>query len=137
MMPKIVPIYAAAIALMFVILAVRVTRLRRVKRIAIGSSGDARLERAIRVHANFSEYVPLTLLLLAFVEMQGNSAWLIHFLALALVAGRLVHAYVPPGSSIFWLSRWSPGAWFMPMVCRRKKRSSQFGQSEWSQLLAS
>src|SRR5262245_9526773 len=92
-MMKIIPIYAAVLALMFVILAVRVTRLRRVKRIAIGSSGDARLERAIRVHANFSEYVPLTLLLLAFVEMQGNSAWLIHFLALALVAGRLVHAY--------------------------------------------
>jgi uncharacterized membrane protein YecN with MAPEG domain len=93
MMPKIVPIYAAAIALMFVILAVRVTRLRRVKRIAIGSGGDARLERAIRVHANFSEYVPLTLLLLAFVEMQGNPAWLIHLLALALVAGRVIHAY--------------------------------------------
>ena len=93
MMPKIVPIYAAAIALMFVILAVRVTRLRRVKRIAIGSGGDARLERAIRVHANFSEYVPLTLLLLAFVEMQGNPAWLINFLALALAAGRVIHAY--------------------------------------------
>src|SRR6266542_3293014 len=77
MMPKIVPIYAAVLALMFFILAVRVTRLRRIKRMGIGSGGDARLERAIRVHANFSEYVPLTLLLLA----------------LALVAGRVIHVY--------------------------------------------
>jgi uncharacterized protein len=45
MMPKIVPIYAAVLALMFFVLFVRVTRLRRVKRIAIGSGGDARLER--------------------------------------------------------------------------------------------
>ena len=92
MMPNIVAVYAAALALMFFVLSARVMRLRRAKRIAIGSGSDARLERAIRVHANFSEYVPLTLLLLAFVEMQGRPAWFIHLLALALIAGRVIHA---------------------------------------------
>jgi uncharacterized membrane protein YecN with MAPEG domain len=45
------------------------------------------------VHGNFAEYVPLTLLLLTFMEMQGRPSWWIHLLCLALIAGRLVHAY--------------------------------------------
>jgi hypothetical protein len=78
---------------MLIVLAVRVIRLRRDTKIAIGSGGDARLERTIRVHANFCEYVPISLLLIAFVEMQENPAWQIHSLALTFLAGRLVHAY--------------------------------------------
>ena len=54
---------------------------------------DVLLERTMRVQANFAEYVPITLLLATFMEMQGTRAWLIHLLCLALVAGRVVHAY--------------------------------------------
>ena len=60
---------------------------------AIGTRGDPLLERKMRVHANFAEYVPFALLLATFVEMQGRPGWLIHVPCLALVAGRLVHAY--------------------------------------------
>lgn len=51
------------------------------------------MERKIRVHANFAEYVPFALLLLTFVEMQGGPAWLIHLICLAFLAGRSIHAY--------------------------------------------
>ena len=54
---------------------------------------DVGLERKMRVHANFAEYVPFALLLATFVEMQGRPALLIHLLCLALVVGRVVHAY--------------------------------------------
>ena len=61
--------------------------------VAIGTRGDVHLERKMRVHANFAEYVPFALLLATFIEMQGTRAWLIHLLCLALVAGRVIHAY--------------------------------------------
>jgi uncharacterized membrane protein YecN with MAPEG domain len=47
----------------------------------------------VRAHANFAEYVPFALLLVTFVEMQNGPAWLIHLLCLALMAGRIIHAY--------------------------------------------
>jgi uncharacterized protein len=93
MAPVIVPIYAAILALIYIGLAMRVIRSRRGARIAIGTGGNTELARAIRVHGNFAEYVPLTLLLLTFMEMQGRPSWWIHLLCLALIAGRLVHAY--------------------------------------------
>ena len=93
MVPIIVPAYAGLLAFVFIVLSARVIRMRQSARIGIGPGGNSRLERLMRVHANFAEYVPLTLLLLAFVEMQGNPRWLLHGLCLALVAGRVVHAF--------------------------------------------
>jgi uncharacterized membrane protein YecN with MAPEG domain len=92
-MLTIVPIYAAILAVMFVALSIRVIALRRTSRLPLGFQGDVGLERRVRAQGNFAEYVPLALLLLAFVEMRGAPAWLLHALALVLVAGRLSHAY--------------------------------------------
>ncbi len=92
-MPPIVSGYAALLALLFVVLSVRTIRLRRQNRIAIGDAGDARMQRAIRVHANFAEYVPLALLLIFFVETDNASSWLVHVLGLVLTAGRMAHAW--------------------------------------------
>lgn len=89
----VVPTYAALLALIFVGLSVRTLRLRRRLRIGVGDGGDRVMLRAMRVHANFAEYVPLTLLLLYFVEAAGAGALWLHALCAALVAGRLIHAY--------------------------------------------
>jgi uncharacterized membrane protein YecN with MAPEG domain len=93
MVPTIVPFYAAVLAIIYIALSVRVVQARRSAKVAIGTRGYPLLERKMRVHANFAEYVPFALLLATFVEMQGRPAWLIHLLCLALLAGRLVHAY--------------------------------------------
>ena len=93
MVPLVVPAYAAVLALLYVVLALRVIRMRQSERVAIGTGGNARLERAMRVHANFAEYVPLALLLVAFLEPQGSPAWLLHALCVVLVAARVMHAY--------------------------------------------
>ena len=37
--------------------------------------------------------MPLALILVVFIEMQGWSHWLVHSLCLLLLAGRLLHAY--------------------------------------------
>jgi uncharacterized membrane protein YecN with MAPEG domain len=92
-MVRIVPVYAALLALLFCALSARVIRLRRAARVAIGAAGDKTLERAMRVQANFAEYAPLALLLLLLVEMRGGWPALVHAMAAALLLGRAVHAY--------------------------------------------
>ena len=92
-MIPIVPLYAALLAIFFVFLSVRTLRLRRKLGIAVGDGGKESLLRAARVHANFAEYVPLGLLLIYFVESRGYPQALVHALCIALVAGRLSHAF--------------------------------------------
>jgi len=93
MTPIVVPAYAAIFVLIFVLLAVNVSRLRNKHKVSIGGGGRVELERAARVHANFAEYVPFAILLLAFMEMQRQSIFIIHILAIVLLVGRLLHAY--------------------------------------------
>lgn len=90
---SITPLYAALLALLFVFLSFRIIRLRRALQVGLGDAGDKQLGRAIRVHANFAEYVPLALVLLFFVEAQPAPFWWVHLLGLLLLVGRLLHAY--------------------------------------------
>ncbi len=93
MLPSIVPAYAALLTFLYIYLSVRVMRGRQDAGVAIGTGGNAALERRIRVHANFAEYVPLALILLVLMELRGNAAWYLHLLCLALLAGRAAHAW--------------------------------------------
>ena len=89
----ITPYYAAILALLFIALSVRTIKTRREHKVAIGDGGEKSILRASRVHANFSEYVPFTILLIAMLEMQTYSQWIIHGLCIALVTARAIHAY--------------------------------------------
>ena len=91
-MPTVSP-YAALLTLLFIALSVRTIRLRRRLRIAIGDADHIEMRRAMRVHANFAEYVPLSLLLIYFTEVSGAPVALVHVLGLCLLTGRLAHAY--------------------------------------------
>lgn len=88
-----VSLYAALLTLVFIALSVRTIRLRRRLRIAVGDADNIEMRRAMRVHANFAEYVPLSLLLIYFAEVSGAPVALVHVLGLCLLAGRLAHAY--------------------------------------------
>ncbi|NBN64596.1 glutathione metabolism protein [Microvirga tunisiensis] len=87
------PVYAALLALLFLFLSYRVIARRNQARVALGHGGDADLTRRVRVHANFAEYVPFALLLLALCELQGAPFALLHGYGAVLLAGRLSHAY--------------------------------------------
>ena len=90
--PHIVSLYAALLAFAFVGLSIRTLRLRKRLRIVIGDAGDTSMLRAMRVHANFAEYVPLALLLIYFVELSGAGAAWVHAMGTSLLVGRLAHA---------------------------------------------
>lgn len=85
--------YAALLALLFIALSARVIRQRGASKVALGFAGAPVLERAARVHANFAEYVPLAPLLTLLTELSGYPRWLVHTAGLALVLGRLSHAW--------------------------------------------
>ena len=87
------PIYAALLALLFIFLSIRTVRFRQRLRVAVGDGAQPLLQRAMRVHANFAEYVPIALLLIYFLEMHTQARLMIHVLGIALVVGRLLHAY--------------------------------------------
>jgi len=87
------PVYATLLGLLFIALSLRTIRLRRRHQVAVGDGNNSELRRAMRVHANFAEYVPLALLLIFFVELDGTPKWWVHALALVLLGGRLAHAW--------------------------------------------
>ncbi|HHQ4698243.1 MAPEG family protein [Aeromonas veronii] len=89
----ILPVYAALLALLFVLLSIRTIRTRHSCKVALGHGDDPAMLRAMRVHANFAEYVPLALLLIYFVEIGSHAPWLVHLLGCALLLGRLSHAF--------------------------------------------
>lgn len=86
-------IYAALCGLMMIGLAWLVVRQRHRTGVGIGAGGEAALERAVRAHGNFAEYVPLALLLLLLAETGGaHAAWL-HANGAALLVARLLHGF--------------------------------------------
>ena len=89
----IVQLYAGLLGLLFVVLSVRTLRLRRTLRVAVGDGGNTVMLRAMRVHANFAEYVPLCLVLLYSLQTQGAGVLFLHTLGLGLVIGRVSHAF--------------------------------------------
>ena len=71
-MPTITLLFAALHALMLLGLTGAISRHRhRTRRSASATASDTELQRKIRVHGNFIEYVPLALLLLALLEIVG------------------------------------------------------------------
>lgn len=87
------PVYAAVLALIFIALSVRTLRLRRRLNIAVGDKNDLQMLRSMRVHANFAEYVPLSILLIYMYEAGNGMIHLVHALCVGLIVGRLAHAY--------------------------------------------
>lgn len=93
-------LYAAVLALILVALSVRVIAVRRRLRIAVGDAGDDTLARRIRAHGNFTEYVPIALILMLSAEIAGAPDWMLHALGATLVAGRVIHAWSLSARSI-------------------------------------
>jgi len=87
------PVYVAFFALILVALSVRIMRLRGQLRVALGHGNEPQLERAARVHANYCEHVPISLLLIYLLETIAGSHYWIHILFIGLLIGRILHAY--------------------------------------------
>lgn len=85
--------YASLLGLCYLYLSVVVISVRRREQISLGTGDNPELEKLNRAHGNFSEYVPITLILLACLESLSGIQWILHVGAASLLFGRIIHAY--------------------------------------------
>lgn len=107
-MPSITAAYLGLLALLYVVLGLQVSRLRRGNKVLFGDGGNIKLRSAIRAHGNFVEYVPIIVLMVAMLEMSGTPAARVHLLMAALLVARLLHPlgmYVGPRTLQFQICR--------------------------------
>lgn len=81
---------AGLLGLLSLVLAIPVTVARFRTGRSLGDDGPG-LQVAVRSHANFAEYVPIALILLAIAEHDLGPSWFVLGLAGALVLGRVAH----------------------------------------------
>ena len=105
-------VYAALFIIGAIVLTVGVVRERRRCGIGIGG-GDPKLDRAIRVHANYVENVPLGMAALILLPLIGASSWLVHAIGLMMIVGRIAHVQglsskqgASPGRAIGMVMTW-------------------------------
>lgn len=83
---------AGAAAVFLVLLSLPVALRRRSTKVSFGDGGDEAFNRKIRAQANFIEYVPLAIIAIGLVEMNGGSQSMVCGLAAALAVARVLHA---------------------------------------------
>ncbi|MEM7405622.1 MAG: MAPEG family protein [Pseudomonadota bacterium] len=86
--------YAGLLAIVLIALSVRVVIVARARaHVPYGDGGRDELTPVVRGQANFTEYVPLALLLIGYLEFTGSSSTLIHGLGAVLLAARVAHPF--------------------------------------------
>ena len=106
--PVITGFYLSILLLLYIVLGLQVSRLRRGNRVLFGDGDNIKLRSAIRAHANFAEYVPIIALMVGMLEMSGISATRVHLLMGALLLARLIQPigmYVGPRTWQFQVCR--------------------------------
>ena len=85
-------LYLSLLGLLYVVLAVRIIKLRYHFKTGIGNGGHQPLAKAVRAHGNFAEYTPIVMLLLACSELNGSHALLLHIVGAIFFLGRFSHS---------------------------------------------
>lgn len=98
---RITSITAAVLGLIFIVLTARVGKARGQAGASLGDGSGGLIKRgeehtapllvASRSHANFAEYVPLCLILMALLERGSSPAWFVGALGAVLVVARILH----------------------------------------------
>jgi uncharacterized membrane protein YecN with MAPEG domain len=84
-------LYAAILGLLFVPFTLYVGLYRAKHKILLLDGGDQELARRIRAQGNFIETVPLAVILIVLMEVNGASATWLHSLGIVLVVCRVMH----------------------------------------------
>ena len=84
-------LFAAIFGVLHVIFTLRVGGYRFRSGISLGDGGDKELLNRIRAHGNFTENVPIALLLLLLNDLNGLADGTLMLLGSILLAARLVH----------------------------------------------
>lgn len=83
-------IWISLFIFLYIFLAYRVIMLRRGSQIGLGTGENKDLLKAVRIHGNYSEYIPLLILAISILEMRGLRTPFIHLMFAAGFLGRLM-----------------------------------------------
>ena len=86
-------LYAALLGLLLIALSINVVLARRRYHVRLGVGTEEGMQQAVRVQANFSEYVPLAVILLIMAELSGLPTAAVHAAGILLVTSRVLHAW--------------------------------------------
>jgi uncharacterized membrane protein YecN with MAPEG domain len=89
---EITSLYAGFFLLLGLFLSLRIAGLRNKFKVGIGTGKNTELALAVRVHGNFSEHVPFTLLGMALLEGIGGPTIMVHIIGALLILSRVLHA---------------------------------------------
>jgi uncharacterized membrane protein YecN with MAPEG domain len=93
MIVPVTAVFAAVIGILLLVLSFQVVRFRLKYGKSMGVTDDRDFEAAVRAHANLVEYAPLGLIMLALAELNGVAGGLVYWTGMALVVGRILHAW--------------------------------------------
>ncbi|ELE6600568.1 TPA: MAPEG family protein [Vibrio alginolyticus] len=85
-------LYANILAILIIWLAVQVIKQRRLNQIAYADGGVEALQIARSAQSNATEYIPITLILMALLEFNSAYPTWIHLTGVIFVIGRVIHA---------------------------------------------
>ena len=91
-MLAITALYTSILALIMIVLAYNTSARRKEAKINLGTGNDGVMERRSRAFGNFTEFVPMVILLMAMIEVQGYGADYVHILGIITVIARVLHA---------------------------------------------
>lgn len=84
-------LYAGLCAFVLTWLSFKAGTLRGRKKISVGDGGDIEMLEAMRRHANAVEYIPIALILIGVLELNGANSTFLHVLGALLVVTRIAH----------------------------------------------
>ena len=86
-------LYASLLTILAIFLAIKVGMNRVETNIMTGEGESSMLLQSVRAHGNLIEYAPLALILLALLEMQNVSDFMLHLCGSLFFLSRILHAY--------------------------------------------
>ena len=90
----------AAAGIICIWLGWRIGQLRGQLKISVGDGGNEALLRRMRAQANFVEYTPFVLLLIAGIELAGKGGVWLPYVAGVFILGRVGHVLGMDGGSL-------------------------------------
>lgn len=108
---------AAICGLIYLVLSYRVSQTRMSEKIALGDAGNLDLIARMRTQANFGEYVPIILILMALIEFETGYSVLLGITSALLIIARVLHALgmARPSPNPFRISG-TAGTWLTLLI---------------------
>ncbi len=91
MVIEITALYAALLVAVLIFLTTRIGVTRAKTRVSILDGGNKQVAVEMRRHGNFVEHVPLLILLMAIIEVNGGNPVFLHVVGITLVICRIAH----------------------------------------------